>query len=132
MLFSPPPKKQQKQVTKKHFKNERTYRDGMPKKQPNKVGMTPQYSYGLSSLYLLPFFQPHTHTHTHAPRGGHSHRLYSHNCDHSRSAVNGQSRSKGCSQRSRRVQNRAVCGKSALRIAAKRQIWVGLRVRSKV
>ena len=29
----------------------------MPKKQPNKVGMTPQYSYGLSSLYLLPFFQ---------------------------------------------------------------------------
>ena len=33
----------------------------MPKKQPNKAGMTPQYSYGLSSLYLLPFFQPHTH-----------------------------------------------------------------------
>ena len=29
----------------------------MPKKQPNKVGMTLQYSYGLSSLYLLPFFQ---------------------------------------------------------------------------
>ena len=29
----------------------------MPKKQPNKVGMTPQYSYGLSSPYLLPFFQ---------------------------------------------------------------------------
>ena len=45
------------QVTKKHLKNERTYRDGMPKKQPNKVGMTPQYSYGLSSLYLLAFFQ---------------------------------------------------------------------------
>ena len=33
--------------------NERTYRDGM---QPNKVGMTQQYSYGLSSLYLLPFY----------------------------------------------------------------------------
>ena len=29
----------------------------MPKKRPNKVGMTPQYSYGLSSLYLLAFFQ---------------------------------------------------------------------------
>ena len=25
-------------VTKKHFKNEQTYRDGIPKKQPNKVG----------------------------------------------------------------------------------------------
>ena len=46
------------------FKNERTYRDGIPKKQPNKVGMIPQYPYGLSSLYLLLFFQPHTHTHT--------------------------------------------------------------------
>ena len=44
-------------VTKKHFKNERTYRDGIPKKQPNKVGMVPQYPYGLSSLYLLPFLQ---------------------------------------------------------------------------
>ena len=67
MVFSPPPppkKKQQKQVTKNILKNESTYRDGMPKKQPNKVGMTPQYSYGLSSLYLLPFFQPHTYTHT--------------------------------------------------------------------
>ena len=65
-------------------------------------------------------------------RGGHSHRLYSHNCDRSWAAVNGQSRSKGCSQRSKRVQNRAVCGQSALRIAAKRQIWAGLRVRSKI
>ena len=42
------------QVTKKHFKiRKNVRRDGMPKKQPNKVGMTPQYSYGLSSLYLL-------------------------------------------------------------------------------
>ena len=41
----------------KHKKNERTYRDGIPKKQPNKVGMIPQYPYGLSSLYLLPFLQ---------------------------------------------------------------------------
>ena len=39
------------------LQNERTYRDGIPKKQPNKVGMVPQYPYGLSSLYLLPFLQ---------------------------------------------------------------------------
>ena len=65
-------------------------------------------------------------------RGGHYHRLYSHNCDRSRFAVNGQSRSKGCSQRSKRIQNRAVCGQSVLRNTAKWQIWVGLRVRSKV
>ena len=38
-------------------KNERTYRDGIPKKQSNKVGMVPQYPYRLSSLYLLPFLQ---------------------------------------------------------------------------
>ena len=56
----PPPQKQQKQVTKK-----RTYRDGIPKKQPNKVGMIPQYPYGLSSLYIFP--TSHTHTHTHTP-----------------------------------------------------------------
>ena len=49
-----PHKKQQKQVAK--IKNLRTYRDGIPKKQPNKVGMIPQYPYGLSSLYLLPYF----------------------------------------------------------------------------
>ena len=36
---------------KKHFKNEMTYRDGIPKKHPNKVGMTPQYFYGFPSLY---------------------------------------------------------------------------------
>ena len=70
-----PPKKQQKQVTKKH---ERTYRDGIPQKQPNKVGVIPQYPYGLSSLYLLPFFQPHTHTHTHihTPIPGMPHQPY--------------------------------------------------------
>ena len=33
--------------------------------------------------------------------GGHSHRLYSHSCDHSWSMVNGQSGSKGCGQRSK-------------------------------
>ena len=33
--------------------------------------------------------------------GGHSHRLCSHNCNRSRSMVNGQSRSKGCGQRSK-------------------------------
>ena len=44
-------------VTKNLLKNERTYMDGIPKKQPNKVGMVPQYPYGLSSLYLLPFLQ---------------------------------------------------------------------------
>ena len=38
-------------------KNERTHRDGIPKKQPNKGGMIPQYPYGLLSLYLLPFLQ---------------------------------------------------------------------------
>ena len=32
-------------------------RDGIPKKQPNEVGMIPQYPYGLSSIYLLPFLQ---------------------------------------------------------------------------
>ena len=57
-FFSPPPKKQQKQVTKKHLK-----KTWIPKKQPNKVGMAPQYFYGLSSLYLLTFFWPHTCTH---------------------------------------------------------------------
>ena len=60
---SPPPQKTTE--TSNILTNERTYRDGIPKKQPNKVGMTPQYPYGLSSLYRLPFFQPHTHTHTH-------------------------------------------------------------------
>ena len=35
-LYLHPPKKQLKQVTKKHFK--KAYRDGIPKKQPNKVG----------------------------------------------------------------------------------------------
>ena len=39
------------------LQNERTYRDGIPKKQPNKVGMVPQYPYGLSSLYRLTFSQ---------------------------------------------------------------------------
>ena len=38
-------------------------------------------------------------------RGGHSHRLYSHSCDRSRSMVNGQSRPNGCSQRSKRVKS---------------------------
>ena len=72
--LSPPHKKKQKQVTKKNLQNERTYRDGIPKKQPNKVGMVPQYPYGLSSLYLLPFFQPqHTHTHTHTHAHTHTH-----------------------------------------------------------
>ena len=33
-----------------------------------------------------------------------SHRLYSHTCDRSLSAVNGQSRSKVCSQRSKRAE----------------------------
>ena len=56
-----------KNSNKKHFKNETTYRDRIPKKQPNKVGTRPQYPYGLSSLYLLPFFQLHTHTHTSIP-----------------------------------------------------------------
>ena len=55
---------------------ERTYRDGIPKKQPNKIGMIPQYPSGLSSLYLLPFFQPHTHTHTHTPIPGMPHQPY--------------------------------------------------------
>ena len=39
------------------------------------------------------------------PRGGHSHRLYSHSCDRSRSMVNGQSRPNGCSQRSKRLKS---------------------------
>ena len=57
-LSPPPPPKTTETSNKKIFlKNERTYRDGIPKKQPNKVGMIPQYPYGLSSLYLLPFLQ---------------------------------------------------------------------------
>ena len=48
-------------------------------------------------------------------KGGHSHRLYSHNCDCSWSAVSGQSRSKGCNQRSKRAQNHTVYGQSVLR-----------------
>ena len=64
--LSPPHKKKTETSNKKTFKkNERTYRDGIPKKQPNKVGMVPQYPYGLSSLYLLPFSNLNTHTHTH-------------------------------------------------------------------
>ena len=76
--LSPPHKKTTETNNKKTFKkNERTYRDGIPKKQPNKVGMVPQYPYGLSSLYLLPFFQPqHTHTHTHRPIPAMPHQPY--------------------------------------------------------
>ena len=64
--FLLPTKKTTETSNKKNIKkNERTYRDGIPKKQPNKVGMVPQYPYGLSSLYLLPFFKPqHTRTQT--------------------------------------------------------------------
>ena len=47
--------------------------------------------------------------------GGHSHGLYSHNCDRSRSAVNGQSHSKGCSLLSKHAQKHAVYGQSMLR-----------------
>ena len=64
-------------------------------------------------------------------REGHSHRLY-HNCDRSRSAVNDQSRSKGCSQRSKCVQNCAIFGQNTLRNTVKQQIWVGLGMTSKV
>ena len=49
------------QVTKIIKKNEEPCRDRIPKKQPNKVETTPQYFYELSSLRLLPFFQPHIH-----------------------------------------------------------------------
>ena len=34
----------QTRVTKNILKNEQTYRDGIPKKQPNKVGVTPQFT----------------------------------------------------------------------------------------
>ena len=36
----------------------KSYRDGIPKKQPNKVGIIPQYFYGFPSLYLLTLIQP--------------------------------------------------------------------------
>ena len=47
---------------------------------------------------LLCVFQMTTGPSLPLSRGGHSHGLYSHNYDRSWLAVNGQSRSKGCSQ----------------------------------
>ena len=61
----PPPKKVTETSNNFFFLNERTYRDGMAKKQPNKVGITPQYSYGLSSLAISFAIFPIAHTHTH-------------------------------------------------------------------
>ena len=53
--FSPRKNKLHKSI----YKNEEPCRDRIPKKQPNKVEMTPQYFYGLPSLHLLPIFQPY-------------------------------------------------------------------------
>ena len=53
--FSPRKNKLHKSI----YKNKEPCRDRIPKKQPNKVEMTPQYFYGLPSLHLLPFFQPY-------------------------------------------------------------------------
>ena len=60
--LSPPHKKTTETSNKKTLKEHN--RDGIPRKQPNKVGMVPQYPYGLSSLYLH-FSNLNTHTHTH-------------------------------------------------------------------
>ena len=47
------------------------------KKQPNKVGMVPQYPYGLSSLYLSNLnTRTHTHTHAHRPIPAMPHQPY--------------------------------------------------------
>ena len=60
-LSPPHKKKQQKQVTKNKMKE---HRDGIPKKQPNKVGMVPQYPYNVIPISFA-FFPTSTHTHTH-------------------------------------------------------------------
>ena len=74
---SPPPPKNNRNKLQKHSKNEEPCRDGIPKKQSNKVETTPQYFYGLVSLHLLPFFQPYPVVLI----TWHDRKLVQHNCD---------------------------------------------------
>ena len=70
---SPPPPHPKNNKNK--LQNEGPCRDGIPKKQPNKVETTPQYFYRLPSLHLLPTISCGTYIIT-----WHDRKLVQHNC----------------------------------------------------